>query len=286
VGNFSRLSNLSIRTTVAAAPDLLFVGLTVGPAGSSATKALLARAIGPTLGIFGLTGVNADPKLDMIALSNNATVATNDNWETPLAGGSSAATITAVATSVGAFGVAAGSKDAVVFTPATPAGGYTAQISSVGAASGIVLAELYDSQSGLFTATTARLTNVSARTTVGTGGNILIAGFNIAGDTAKTVLIRGVGPTLGVFGVPGTLADPQLELQTATATPVTVFTNDDWGGGAAVTAAATSVGAFPLGATSKDSVMLITLPPGGYTASIKGAANTTGVALVEVYEVP
>ena len=100
-------------------------------------------------------------------------------------------------------------------------------------------------------------------------------------DPARRLLVRAVGPTLAAFGVPGTLADPKLELYSGT---TKIAENDNWGGDAQVAAAFTQVGAFGLPAASKDAVLLITLPPGAYTAQASGTG--AGLALVEVYEVP
>jgi hypothetical protein len=126
--------------------------------------------------------------------------------------------------------------------------------------------------------------NVSARTQVGTGDSILITGFGISGSTARTVLIRAIGPTLAQFGVGGALTDPKLQLFSGT---TVVRENDDWGGDAQLTAVGNSVGAFALSDTSsKDAMLLLTLAPGTYTAQVSGVNSTTGVALVEVYEVP
>jgi hypothetical protein len=170
-----------------------------------------------------------------------------------------------------------------------PAGSYTAQISGPDPSSGTVLAEIYDATpAAAFTAATPRLTNISARTQVGTGGDVLIAGFVIGGTSSKQVMIRAIGPTLGVFGVTGVLADPRLELyQGGTAAPISA--NDDWGkasNAAQIAAAGGSVGAFALALESKDAVLLVTLPPGSYTAQVSGPGTTRGTALVEVYELP
>ena len=118
---------------------------------------------------------------------------------------------------------------------------------------------------------------------MGTGGDILIAGFVIGGQTSKTVLIRAIGPTLGAFGVPGVLANPKLELFTGS---TKINENDNWGGAPALSDAFLSVAAFPLPAASADAVLLVTLAPGSYTAQVSGVGATTGVALVEVYEIP
>src|SRR5262249_28437454 len=146
----------------------------------------------------------------------------NDDW----AGDPQVAT---VAPQVGAFGLASPtSKDAALIT-SRGSGSYTAQISGAGTQTGIVLAEIYDATpANMASATLPRLVNVSARTQVGTGGNILIAGFVVSGEGTKRILIRAIGPTLSAFGVPSVLADPKLELyQAGVSSPLS--TNDNWG---------------------------------------------------------
>jgi hypothetical protein len=146
--------------------------------------------------------------------------------------------------------------------------------------SGIALAEIYDTAPS----TGARLVNVSARAQVGTGNGILIAGFNVSGNVPRQILIRGVGPSLTAFGVGGVLTNPRLELYRAEGL---VQGNDNWGGSATLANAFARVGAFALGSSvSQDAAMLVTLPPGSYTAQVSGVGDTTGVALIEVYEVP
>jgi hypothetical protein len=130
------------------------------------------------------------------------------------------------------------------------------------------------------------LVNLSARSQVGTGSDLLIPGFVIQGDVAKTVLIRAVGPTLGDFGVQGALEDPVMSLYSGTRE---LATNDDWGDGeqaAAIMGTAARVGAFAVSETSRDSALLITLNPGAYTVQVAGVDDTTGECLVEVYDVP
>ena len=130
---------------------------------------------------------------------------------------------------------------------------------------------------------TWRFINVSTRTQVGSGANILIQGFVIAGNASKQVLVRAVGPTLSIFGVDGTLASPSLAVYQGT---TLLAQNTVWGGTTALSNAFTATGAFQLPATSRDSALLLTLPPGSYTAQISGVGGATGVALVEVYELP
>ena len=127
----------------------------------------------------------------------------------------------------------------------------------------------------------ARVSNLSVRAEAGGGADTLITGFTVGPGLRKTVLIRAVGPTLGVFGVAGTLADPKLELFSGT---TKIAENDNWNASDANTF--TSVGAFALGANSKDAALVATLDPGSYTAQVSGlGAAAIGVALVEVYEI-
>lgn len=253
-----RLANLSVRTSLA--PDApLIVGFATNGA-----KSTLIRGIGPTLGAFGVPGVYADPRLELYN-STQALVSQNEDWN---------ATLAPAFAAVGAFPLTLASKDAAL--QATVSGAHSAHLKGPG--SGVVLVELYDSGSGA----TVRLVNVSARSQVGTGDNILIAGFVVDGTVAKTLLIRAVGPTLASFGVGGTLLDPKLEIYDAAS--VKLVENDNWSSTLANTAAA--VGAFPLVAGARDAALLVTLPPGSYSAQVSGVANGTGEALVEVYEVP
>lgn len=276
----TRLTNLSVRIGAGTGDSTLIVGFVVGGSATSGTKPLLIRAVGPTLASYGVTGTLIDPNLELIAQGASTALASNDNW-------SGAAQITSVGNTLGAFPMmSALSKDAALYL--TPAGGvYTAKVTGVGGTSGIALAEIYDASSTAYAATTPRLINVSARAQVGTGDGVLIAGFVVDGAASRTVLIRAVGPTLGTYGVGGVLADPQLELtKTVNNATVVVATNDNWAGDAQITSVGTAVGAFSLSsASSKDAAILVTLPPGVYSAKASGVGNTTGVALIEVYEV-
>lgn len=256
-----RLVNLSVRTTAGTGSDTLIVGFSV----SGGRKQLLIRGVGPTLRLFGVTNSLADPVLSL--LQGASEVASNDNW-----GGS--ATLANAFASVGAFPLSPPSLDAAVYNPLDN-GSYTAQMAGKAGSSGVGLLELYDAGGG---DTAARLVNLSARCQVGTGDNILIVGFNIT-EGPITLLVRGVGPTLGSFGVEGTLADPRLQLNSGTDI---VAENDNWEPSLASTFS--SVGAFPLEAGGRDAAVRVTLPPGSYTAQVSGVNGATGVALVEVYE--
>ncbi|PTY05691.1 hypothetical protein DB347_15100 [Opitutaceae bacterium EW11] len=134
----------------------------------------------------------------------------------------------------------------------------------------------------------SRLSNISTRSYVGTGGSIQIAGFIINGTEKKTVLIRATGPALAnaPFNVPGTLADPVL---TVFSGQTIIATNDDWSTDAtnatAVEAANAKTGAFALVRGGKDAAFVLTLDPGAYTAQVSGKNEGVGVALVEVFEI-
>ena len=129
----------------------------------------------------------------------------------------------------------------------------------------------------------SRLINLSARTAVGTGENTPVTGFYFGGSTAKTVLLRAIGPTLATLGVTGALSDSRVDVfQRGVATPVA--SNDNWGGGAALKSAFESVGAFSLPDASRDAALIVTLQPGAYTIQVSGVGGAAGVALVEVYE--
>ena len=279
--NPGHLSNLSARAQVGSGANIIFGGFVVGPFGGPGQLPVLVRGSGPALVPFGVPGTLPDPRLQLFNAADTV-LATNNGW-----GGD--ATIASTASAVGAFpwGSAASHDAAMVETLAT--GAYTAQVSGESGDTGDALVEIYDaSPPGSFTAGANRLTNLSARVDVGTGANVLFAGFVIAGDSALTVLIRASGPAISVapFNVPGTLGDPQLTLQNP-ATQAVLAQNIEWGGSPEIANVAASVGAFTWSVPgSHDAALLITLPPGNYTAAAAGTNNDTGVAIVEVYEVP
>jgi hypothetical protein len=268
----SRLSGLSIRTNAGTGDQTLIAGFIV----SGDSKSLLIRGVGPTLGQYGVTGYLTDP---LLKLFNGPTQCdTNDNWSTA----ANASQVAATAAQLQDFTLPAASLDAALLSTLNN-GTYTAQVSGASSATGIALVEVYDAN---FTAT-SKLTGVSARSQVGTGDNILIAGFVITGNAKKTVLIRGVGPALTPMGVAGALADPQLTVKKPDGT--TLASNDNWSDAANATqvaATAAQLQDFPLPAGSKDAALLLTLDPGLYSAQVSGVNATTGVALVEVYEMP
>jgi hypothetical protein len=251
------LANLSVRAAMAAGQTLI-VGFVV----DGGAKPMLVRAAGPVLNRYGLTGV-VDPNLTLY--NGGTVVASNDNWDASL--------VTTFAT-LGAFAFDAASKDAALLQSIN--GPHTAQATATGA--GAILVEAYDAGPN----DGRKLVNLSTRFQVGTGDNILIAGFVLSGTGTKQLLIRAVGPTLTNYGVTGVLADPQLSVFDV-GTPIA--SNNDWS--SSLSATFTTLGAFALNAGSKDAALVVTLQAGkAYTVQVSGVGNTTGEALVEIYLMP
>ena len=136
------------------------------------------------------------------------------------------------------------------------------------------------------TATSPRLINLSTLTQIDAGASLAV-GFVLRGATARTVLVRAIGPSLGsIFNLGGVMADPKLELFN-NATGAKITENDNWGGDAQLMDAAASVGAFALADVgTKDAVLLVTLAPGAYSARVSGVGPSAGTAIIEVYELP
>jgi hypothetical protein len=274
-----RLSNLSVRAVSGAGAGVLIAGFTLGGAG---TKRLLARGVGPGLTAFGVTSALTDPRIELYR--GAVSLLGNDNWS---GNATEAGSLTATGARVGAFALVAGSRDAAALATLGP-GGYSVQVAGVGGTTGVALAELYDADPDAATSA-LRLSNLSARSEVGVGGEILLGGFNVVGSGSHALLVRAVGPTLARFGVGGVLTDPRLEVFRGS---TVIASNDNWAsqtdGGtlASVEAAATRAGAFALDVASRDAALLLLAPAGSYTVQVSGVGATTGVALLEIYELP
>jgi YVTN family beta-propeller protein len=269
-----RLVDISARALVGTGANVLIAGYVIQ---GSAPLPVLLRSSGSALIPFGVTGVLPDPLLQLY--SGSTVIDSNAGW-----GGNPR--IVSTASAVGAFAWAnPASKDSAILETQNP-GAYTAITSGVSGDSGVALAEVYDTtHSGTWNSSLPRLGNISARAFVGTGSNVLIAGFVIGGSTAKTVLIRASGPALSPPLEPReVLPDPQLQLYSGS---TVIDSNARWGGNVAVAAAASSVGAFAWSdPSSYDSAILVTLPPGAYSAIVSGVSGDTRNSLVEVYDVP
>jgi hypothetical protein len=227
-------------------------------------------------------------------------VATDAGWNNAIVSGPSKsgvsfeAALSSIFIQDGEFPLPAGSADSAMIAILPTGGAYTAQISGVGGTTGVGLAEVYEVAPGT---SASNLSAISGRAFVGTGTNIATVGFSISGTTSETILLIGAGPALAQNGVSGTLAKPQLVLYDKNLQ--VIATNIGWGNApqagsssvAAGLAPATSqiinsVYATPLAANSADCAMLVTLPPGSYTAQLSGVNGATGVGIVEAYDVP
>ena len=311
VGDVSRLINISTRGFVGINTDAMVGGFILG---GNLPKQLLIRGFGPTLSSFGVTGVLANPILELSWDDDNNPLtapiflATNNNFETPVTT-CNAPAVCGTPTQIIATGKSANSYapsnpnrnlDAALLVTLPP-GAYTVSLQGVSNGTGVGLIGVDDTDGS----TQPKLVNISTRGQVLTLDHIMIGGFIIgAGTGNKQVLVRGFGPTLSDFGLTGVLADPTLELywdhdSNPLTTPILLATNDDFET-AVTTCNAPAVCGTPaqIIATGKsantyapsnpdrnlDAAILVTLPPGAYTVNVLGVNSVTGVGLVGIDE--
>jgi hypothetical protein len=274
--NPGRPTNISSRAQVGTGANQLIIGFVVGGQIPPTPTDLLIRASGPALALFDVSGFLPDPQLQLNSASS--VIAANDGW-------AGSAPIAATAAEVGAFPWTNPASHDSALLETLPSGPYSVVISGSSGDSGIALAEVYDATPTVpGQVAPQRLINMSSRALVGTGNGVLVAGFVVGGITSKTVLLRASGPALAPFGLAGVLADPLLQLNRSA---TVLATNSGWGGSAQIASIAASVGAFAWSSpSSHDAALLITLPPGDYTATVSGQSGDTGIALIEIYEVP
>lgn len=260
----SQAVNLSTRMRVLNGEKVGIAGFIVT---GTAPKRVLVRALGPSLAQFGLTSLLGDPTITLHG-PPDFTPIVNDNW-----GSSQRAEIEAA-------GLAPGNElESAIIATLAP-GNYTAVLSGADGGSGTGILELYD----LEFAAPSKLANISTRAFVGTGDDILIAGFTV-GNTMNTnnLVIRGLGPSIQSSAVPQTLFDPKLEVRNANG--ATLASNDNWAQSPQASDI-TAVGLAPL--FNNESAVAIALGPGAYTALLSGAPtpfSNTGVGLIEVYSI-
>jgi copper binding plastocyanin/azurin family protein len=272
----SILSNISTRSFVQTVDNVMIGGFIVQ---GTQPKTVIIRAIGPELTPFGVPNVLADPTLD---LHNGAgtMIASNNNWQTTIIGGIiTADQVSAIQNSGHA---PTESSESAIIATLSP-GNYTAIVRGVNNSTGNALVEVYD----ISPENTSILVNISTRSFVQTVDNVMIGGFIVQGTESKRVIIRAIGPELIPFGVPNVLADPTLDLHNGAGTMIA--SNNNWQTtiiGGIITADQVSAiqnsGHAPT--ESSESAIIATLPPGNYTAIVRGVNNSTGNALVEVYD--
>lgn len=251
--------NLSTRGLVSNGGDTLIAGFIVS---GTDPKNVALRVLGPSLGSAGLSGTVADPNLTLYDSAGNV-VATNDNW----ASDPNASELTA-------NGLApTNAKEAATVQTLNP-GSYTVVAGSVDGSTGLGLIEAYD----LAPESSSELANVSTRGSVGTGDNVLISGVIVGQIDPATVILRALGPSLASAGLTGTLSDPYLTVYDQNG--ATIATNDNWQDNLTSTDIQKN-GLAP--SDPAESALLLNLPPGLYTASVTGVGGTTGIGLLEVY---
>jgi hypothetical protein len=257
----SHFANISTRMDVGTGNNVAIAGFMVW---GSQSKTVIVRALGPTLGSYGVANVLTDPTLELHD-SSGATIATNDDWQ-----------IGSQSSQISSSGYAPNNSNEPALIATLPAGAYTAIVRGYNNSTGVALVEVYE----LDTLST-RLSSISTRGQVGTDQNVLIGGLTINGSTSKKLIVRALGPCMASppFSLSGTLSNPTLELHDSFGN--LLASNDDWGNGTQAAAISASGYQPP---NAKESAIIATLASGNYTASVSGVNSTTGIALVDAYD--
>ena len=254
--------NISTRMQVGTDPNQLIGGFIVT---GSEPKKVIILATGPSLAAFGISGVLADPVLELY--QGNTLLATNDNWKVPAQAEIEATQLQPK-----------NDLESALVRTLTP-GAYTAVVRGTNSGTGVGTVQVYD----LSQTSKSKLANISSRGFVqAADSGVMIAGFIIGGNGGANsrVVVRALGPSLSAFGITGALADPTLELKNANGS--TLSNNDDWQ--QSPDAAEINTRGLAPGDTH-ESALAISLPSGGYTAIVRGHNGGTGVGVVEVYNV-
>jgi hypothetical protein len=253
------LLNISTRARVSTRDQVLIGGFIITGAQN---KTVLIRGIGPSLATFGIATPLADPTLELHD-HTSALITSNDNWRD------------SQQSQISATGLAPSSDSESVILATLAPGAYTAVLRGKAMTTGTGLVEVYDVDQNANT----QITNLSARGFVGTGDDVMIGGtiFHGSPGTAYRVLVRAIGPSLANMGVATPLLDPALSLYDANGSIIT--TDDNWKDSQESEIAAT--GLTPT--DDRESAVIVTLPAGSYTAIVSGVNGTTGVGLIEVF---
>ncbi|MEY2498792.1 MAG: hypothetical protein QOD12_2348 [Verrucomicrobiota bacterium] len=247
------LANISTRSMVGTGENVLIGGFIIT---GTQPKKVIVRAIGPSLP---LPNRIQDPTLELHN-STGGLVAFNDNWPQ-----------NTNATEIAASGVAPTNASESALLMSLAPGSYTAIVRGANQTTGVAVVELYD----LDNTADARLANISTRASVQTGDNVLIGGLIVVGQSSANVIVRAIGPSLPITGA---MLDPTLELHDGNGSVIGF--NDNWRTSQQTTIIATGVPPT----SDAESAIVISLPPGTYTAIVRGVNDTMGVAVVEVYQ--
>ena len=253
VNSRPHLGNISTRLSVGTGDNVLIGGFIVT---GTQPKKVIVRGIGPSSPV---AGALADPTLELHD-SSGAIIASNDNWQdSPDKQAIIDSTIPP-----------SNDRESAIIRTLSP-GTYTAIVRGVNNTTGVGLVEVYD----LDSSADSKLANISTRGSVQTGDNVLIGGLIVLGDGPGKAIIRAIGPSLPVGGA---LADPTLELHDGNG--ALLGFNDNWRSNQEADIIASTLPPQ----SDSESAIVATLAPGLYTAIVRGAGNTIGVALVEVYQ--
>jgi hypothetical protein len=261
------VSNVSTRLPVGTGDNVLIEGFIVqGPGGS--TKKIIVRAIGPSLVPFGISDALANPTLE-IRDGSNALIASNNDWGTTQVGGIIAGD---QAAQISASGLAPGNDaESAIIADLAP-GSYTAVVRGVGDSFGTGVVDAYD----LSAASPARLANIATRGLIQPGDKLMIAGFIVQNGPVRAVILA-VGPSLSAFGISNALPDTTLQLRDQNG--VIVREDDDWQSDQKAELEATGLQPSDL----REAAMVVNIPPGQYTAQVRGKPEQTGIGVVQVF---
>jgi uncharacterized protein YkwD len=261
------VANVSTRLPVGQGDNALIEGFIVqGPAGS--VKKILVRAIGPSLIPFGVADAVANPTLEIFD-SNNTRIASNDNWKTTQPGGIITGDQFA---EINGSGVAPSNDlESAIVANLTP-GSYTAVVRGANNSVGTGVVDAFD----LSAASTARLANVATRGLIQAGDKLMIGGFIIQNGSVR-VVVSALGPSLAAFGITNALPNTTLQLRDQNG--AIVRENDDW-----MTDQKAELEATGLQPTNNlEAALVQTIPPGQYTAQVRGKPEATGIGVVQVF---
>jgi hypothetical protein len=270
------ISNISTRAFVQTGENVMIGGFIVQGTGP---KRVIIRAIGPELTQYGITDALANPTLELHN-QTGALIASNDDWRATILGGIITSNQVSDIQNSGHAPTAV--SESAIIADLQP-GNYTAIVRGVSNTAGVALVEVYDLSPGA----SSSLGNISTRSFVQTGEHVMIGGFIVQGTGTKRVIIRAIGPELTQYGITNALANPTLELHNAAG--AVIASNDNWQttiiGGIITSNQVSDIqnsGHAPTAAS--ESAIIADLQPGNYTAILRGVNNTTGVGLVEVYD--
>jgi hypothetical protein len=225
-------------------------------------KTVVVTAKGPSLAQFGVANALGNPSLTLVRSSDNSVIAVNDDW---VNAGNAGAIQSA------GFAPSNPFESAVMMNLAP--GAYTAIVTGVGG-TGVGLVEVYEVDTP-----GVQLLNISTRGRVEGSNDAMIGGFVVSGNGPQEVVITAKGPSLAQFGVANPLSNPHLTLVRAVDGAV-LEVNDNWVNSANVSQIQAS--GFAPG-NAFEAAIIITLPPGAYTAIVTGTGGATGTAIVEVF---